>query len=263
MFRFLLEVLTDGTPCAVGFCEKGRCEKSVQDPVQRFWDVIEEVNARTFVKFMKDNIVGFVAIFTALAWIPICVAIAKYDQKIKQQVKKLINDQRERRSLLPTPHITLTQAGAATPSSAIAPRIRASTSSDRSGVTIGSARGLLDKKTRVRTTFGTRMHRNPTNRETFIVRAAPRTMRPSNGSASSMNNVAPPQAALTFNQEQINQQRNLLINQNLPIVQQTIAEAREARSDTSDEEGGFLTQQQQQQQQQIHIEPRVSQSSGI
>lgn len=44
------EQLSDGTPCRFGFCEKGRCEKSAQDFVQRFWDVVEEIDTNTFRK---------------------------------------------------------------------------------------------------------------------------------------------------------------------------------------------------------------------
>ncbi len=40
--------LADGTPCKYGFCENTRCEKSVQDFVERFWDVIEEIDINTF-----------------------------------------------------------------------------------------------------------------------------------------------------------------------------------------------------------------------
>lgn len=44
------EILLDGTPCIYGFCEKGRCEKTVQDFVERFWDIIEEIDINTFCK---------------------------------------------------------------------------------------------------------------------------------------------------------------------------------------------------------------------
>lgn len=42
-----VEILTDGTACFLGFCERGRCEKAVQDVVQRFWDIIEEIDINT------------------------------------------------------------------------------------------------------------------------------------------------------------------------------------------------------------------------
>ena len=46
-----LDPLPDGTPCKYGFCEKNRCERSVQDPLQRFWDIVEEININTFCKY--------------------------------------------------------------------------------------------------------------------------------------------------------------------------------------------------------------------
>ena len=37
---------------------KGVCEKSIQDVVERFWDIIEEININKVLKFMRDNIVS-------------------------------------------------------------------------------------------------------------------------------------------------------------------------------------------------------------
>ena len=36
--------LDDGMPCVRGFCHKGFCEKQVQDLVERFWDIIENIS---------------------------------------------------------------------------------------------------------------------------------------------------------------------------------------------------------------------------
>lgn len=76
------DILSDGTPCIQGFCNKacfmhiffivvilfiakskclitqGVCEKSIQDVVERFWDIIEEININKVLKFMRDNIVS-------------------------------------------------------------------------------------------------------------------------------------------------------------------------------------------------------------
>lgn len=73
------DVLPDGTPCIQGFCNKvnlifekiifqiffkyffcfkGVCEKTIQDVVERFWDIIEEININRVLRFLKDNIVG-------------------------------------------------------------------------------------------------------------------------------------------------------------------------------------------------------------
>ncbi|CAG2114295.1 unnamed protein product, partial [Medioppia subpectinata] len=45
--------LPNGTPCKFGFCENQRCEKNIQDFVERFWDVIEEININTFCKCLN------------------------------------------------------------------------------------------------------------------------------------------------------------------------------------------------------------------
>lgn len=52
------DILSDGTPCIQGFCNKGVCEKTIQDVVERFWDIIEEININKVLRFLKDNIVG-------------------------------------------------------------------------------------------------------------------------------------------------------------------------------------------------------------
>lgn len=40
------------------FWIQGVCEKSIQDVVERFWDIIEEININKVLKFMRDNIVS-------------------------------------------------------------------------------------------------------------------------------------------------------------------------------------------------------------
>lgn len=37
---------------------QGVCEKSIQDVVERFWDIIEEININKVLRFMRDNIVS-------------------------------------------------------------------------------------------------------------------------------------------------------------------------------------------------------------
>lgn len=64
------DILGDGTPCVQGFCNKGICEKTIQDVVERFWDIIEEININKVLLFLRDNIVGATIIVSALIWIP-------------------------------------------------------------------------------------------------------------------------------------------------------------------------------------------------
>lgn len=34
------------------------CEKTIQDVVERFWDIIEEININKVLRFLRDNIVS-------------------------------------------------------------------------------------------------------------------------------------------------------------------------------------------------------------
>lgn len=40
------------------FCLQGMCEKTIQDSVERFWDIIEEININKVLRFLRDNIVS-------------------------------------------------------------------------------------------------------------------------------------------------------------------------------------------------------------
>lgn len=60
---------------------QGHCEKTVQDVVERFWDIIEDININKVLLFLKDNIVGTVVLVTALLWIPASCVINYIDKK--------------------------------------------------------------------------------------------------------------------------------------------------------------------------------------
>ncbi|XP_019874693.1 ADAM 17-like protease isoform X2 [Aethina tumida] len=75
------DILADGTPCIQGFCNNGNCEKTIQDVVERFWDIIEDININKVLLFLKDNIVGTVVLVTALLWIPASCVINYFDKK--------------------------------------------------------------------------------------------------------------------------------------------------------------------------------------
>ncbi|GAB0094177.1 ADAM 17-like protease [Sergentomyia squamirostris] len=79
------DVLPDGTPCIQGFCNKGICEKTIQDVVERFWDIIEEININKVLRFLRDNIVMTVVLLTALFWIPASCVISYFDRKKRKQ----------------------------------------------------------------------------------------------------------------------------------------------------------------------------------
>ncbi|XP_060873090.1 ADAM 17-like protease isoform X1 [Metopolophium dirhodum] len=82
------DVLPDGTPCIQGFCNKGACEKTIQDVVERFWDIIEEININKMLRFLKDNIVGTVILVTGLIWVPASCIINWLDHKRAKEVRE-------------------------------------------------------------------------------------------------------------------------------------------------------------------------------
>ncbi|XP_066152837.1 ADAM 17-like protease isoform X1 [Euwallacea fornicatus] len=85
------DILADGTPCIQGFCNNGNCEKTVQDVVERFWDIIEDININKVLLFLRDNIVGTVVLITAVLWIPASCIIGYVDKKRRKQELKRAN----------------------------------------------------------------------------------------------------------------------------------------------------------------------------
>uniref|UniRef100_A0A8C2BNG8 ADAM metallopeptidase domain 17a n=1 Tax=Cyprinus carpio TaxID=7962 RepID=A0A8C2BNG8_CYPCA len=68
--------LRKGKPCTVGFCDgAGKCMKHVQDVIERLWDFIDKLDINTFGKFLADNIVGSVVVFSLLFWIPLSILV--------------------------------------------------------------------------------------------------------------------------------------------------------------------------------------------
>jgi disintegrin and metalloproteinase domain-containing protein 17 len=49
---------------------QGVCEKTVQDIVERFWDIVEELSINRVLTVLKDNLVGAIIIVSATIWIP-------------------------------------------------------------------------------------------------------------------------------------------------------------------------------------------------
>jgi len=81
------EILLDGTPCVHGFCNSGICEKTVQDIVERFWDIVEELSINRVLAVLKDNLVGAVLIVSTILWIPASCLISWIDRKRKRQLE--------------------------------------------------------------------------------------------------------------------------------------------------------------------------------
>uniref|UniRef100_H3ALZ4 ADAM metallopeptidase domain 17 n=1 Tax=Latimeria chalumnae TaxID=7897 RepID=H3ALZ4_LATCH len=81
--------LRKGKPCTVGFCDtNGKCEKQVQDVIERFWDFIDKLSINTFGKFLADNIVGSVLVFSLLFWIPLSILVHCVDKGLGRMAEK-------------------------------------------------------------------------------------------------------------------------------------------------------------------------------
>ncbi|KAB1267190.1 Disintegrin and metalloproteinase domain-containing protein 17 [Camelus dromedarius] len=82
--------LRKGKPCTVGFCDmNGKCEKRVQDVIERFWEFIDKLSINTFGKFLADNIVGSVLVFSLIFWIPFSILVHCVDKKLDKQYESL------------------------------------------------------------------------------------------------------------------------------------------------------------------------------
>ncbi|XP_037605838.1 disintegrin and metalloproteinase domain-containing protein 17 isoform X1 [Sebastes umbrosus] len=81
--------LRKGKHCTVGFCDGvGKCNKQVQDVVERLWDFVDKLDINTFKKFLADNIVGSVVAFSLLFWIPFSILVHCVDKKLDQQYEQ-------------------------------------------------------------------------------------------------------------------------------------------------------------------------------
>uniref|UniRef100_A0A8D3DH78 ADAM metallopeptidase domain 17a n=1 Tax=Scophthalmus maximus TaxID=52904 RepID=A0A8D3DH78_SCOMX len=81
--------LRKGKPCTVGFCDGGgKCMKQVQDVIERLWDFIDKLDINTFGKFLADNIVGSVVVFSLIFWIPLSILVHCVDKRLDQQYEE-------------------------------------------------------------------------------------------------------------------------------------------------------------------------------
>ncbi|XP_065831415.1 ADAM 17-like protease [Oscarella lobularis] len=82
----------NGTVCLRGICDNGVCEEEVQDTVPRFWDAIDDFSFNVIARWIRDNIVAAVLLFTTLLWIPASLIFRFYDKKREKS-----NEEKERR----------------------------------------------------------------------------------------------------------------------------------------------------------------------
>ncbi|KAJ8383266.1 hypothetical protein AAFF_G00222790 [Aldrovandia affinis] len=62
--------------------------KQVQDAVERLWDFIDKLDINTFGKFLADNIVGSVVVFSLVFWIPLSILVHCVDKRLDQQYEE-------------------------------------------------------------------------------------------------------------------------------------------------------------------------------
>ncbi|XP_014668138.1 PREDICTED: ADAM 17-like protease [Priapulus caudatus] len=78
--------LDEGQPCHLGICsDEGICEKTQQDAVQRFWNIIEDIDINYILEFIHDNIVGTVIILSLIVWIPASCIVNYVDNKRREK----------------------------------------------------------------------------------------------------------------------------------------------------------------------------------
>ncbi|KAM6973046.1 disintegrin and metalloproteinase domain-containing protein 17-like [Aplochiton taeniatus] len=81
--------LRKGKPCTVGFCDNGgKCMKQVQDVIERLWDFIDKLDINTFGKFLADNIVGSVVVFSLVFWIPLSILVHCVDKNLDKEYEE-------------------------------------------------------------------------------------------------------------------------------------------------------------------------------
>lgn len=56
--------------------------------MERFWDIIEDININKVLLFLRDNIVGTVVLVTALLWIPTGCVIGYVDRKRRKEEER-------------------------------------------------------------------------------------------------------------------------------------------------------------------------------
>lgn len=69
---------------------QGKCEKTVQDVVERFWDIIEDININTVLMFLRDNIVGTVIIISVIIWVPASCIFSYVDRRRQEDYRKYV-----------------------------------------------------------------------------------------------------------------------------------------------------------------------------
>ncbi|KRY57565.1 ADAM 17-like protease [Trichinella britovi] len=85
------KLLKDGTRCIHGYCSNGTCIREVQDLIEHIWNIIDKWDINSFIKFIKNNMVGTVAILTLCIWIPVSIFVNSIDREASLDYEREIS----------------------------------------------------------------------------------------------------------------------------------------------------------------------------
>ena len=58
--------------------------------MERFWDIIEDININTVLMFLRDNIVGTVIIISVIIWVPASCIFSYVDRRRQEEYHKYV-----------------------------------------------------------------------------------------------------------------------------------------------------------------------------
>eukprot|EP00794_Sanderia_malayensis_P012069 gene12069-13313_t len=88
-------IVNDGKPCRTaktsGSCAKGKCEKLQKNVFDHLYDLMKHFTAKNFARFMQENIVGTILVFSLFLWIPSSCIVHFVDKRREKEA----NERRE------------------------------------------------------------------------------------------------------------------------------------------------------------------------
>ncbi|XP_065063396.1 ADAM 17-like protease [Rhopilema esculentum] len=80
----------EGGPCDTGSytgsCLKGSCKKTQKNVLDYFSNLLEDFTASKFARFMQENIVGTIMVFSLLVWVPASCIVHYVDKRREREV---------------------------------------------------------------------------------------------------------------------------------------------------------------------------------
>ncbi|XP_060084522.1 ADAM 17-like protease [Ylistrum balloti] len=107
------ELLDDGRTCYQGYCQAGVCIKS-PSRMNKFWNALTSDIISSFDVFMRNNIVFFITLFSAIIWLPSVMIFEHFENKKHKMdnllVKRQVNQKmREKVDILPEENMSTIQ----------------------------------------------------------------------------------------------------------------------------------------------------------